>query len=423
MAQLPNAERVSAAEQARQDRVLATAGTTHPRLPPDQRPNPFTQPPSEEQRRKETNQRIFGTQTDAERQADQAGVRAKSAAENQRSLAEFNATRAPSTTAGAPSNKETLAKKDTVPSTGEEKEIVAEGSRFATFNINNFRSELNTYGALPTHSFLVRFAPFLGNTRLTAALTNYTTINKDKLVLRCDNAILPGVTLIKEEAIRRYGYGPTETVPYNVNFGDFTLQWIVDDNSEIIDFFNRWINLVVNHDSKGGADMSTVSGEFNDYDPYTVGYKDDYSNSKVSVFVYDRQLNTTIEYNIFDAFPISIQSVNLSWGDENQVMKYNVTFAFTDMIIKTPKSGDNALFLAAQKEAENKASVKSPNEEKTKNDMIITTNNNRPNSILLPGNPTTVGNYTISTPPVAGQTTIDVLSGKPNLKTLNMITL
>jgi len=307
--------------------------------------------------------------------------------------------------------------------TNEEPEIVVTGSRFTTFNINNFRTELNNYGSLPTHSFLVRFAPFRGNTSLTNELTNYTTINKDKLILRCDNAILPGVTLIKEEAIRRYGYGPTETVPYNVNFGDFTLQWIVDNNSEVIDFFNKWINLVVNHDSKGGADMSTVSGEFNDYEPYMVGYKDDYSNSKVSVFVYDRQLNTTVEYNIFDAFPISIQSVNLSWGDENQIMKYNVTFAFTDMIIKTPMAGDNALYISSQQEAANRASVKSPNEETSKNDILVTRNKNGIISSPVFGGPSVTGNYTISRPPTAEPGTLNVSAGSLNPKTINMITL
>ena len=53
----------------------------------------FTPAPSEEQQRKETRERTFGTQSDAERQADQAAVRAAAALENQRSLAEFNASR------------------------------------------------------------------------------------------------------------------------------------------------------------------------------------------------------------------------------------------------------------------------------------------------------------------------------------------
>ena len=294
----------------------------------------------------------------------------------------------------------------------EKKEIVVNGQRIVSFDINNFRTELNNFGALPTHSYLVRFAPFKPS-GLTRALNSYTTINKDKLIMRCDNAILPGVSLIKEEAIRRYGYGPTETVPYNVNFGDFTLQWIVDSNSEIVDFFNKWINLIVNHDSRGGADM-TSTGEFNNYQPYEVGFKDDYSNSKVSVFVYDRQLNTTIEYSIFDAFPISIQSINLAWGDENQMLKYNVTFAFTDMVMKTPMAGDNALYLAAQQDAATRAATTSPNEEKPFANEIKVTANRQSVSGPFFGSPSATGNYTTALPPISLDYTDNVIAGIPN---------
>jgi hypothetical protein len=293
-----------------------------------------------------------------------------------------------------------------------------------TFNINNFRTELNNFDVLPSHSFLVRFAPFTGTSALNEALTRYTTINKDKLVMRCDNALMPTVSLIKEEAIRRYGYGPTETVPYNVNFGDFTLEWIVDSNSEIIDFFNKWVNVIVNHDSKGGADMSSRA---NGYAPYEVGFKDDYSNSRVSVFIYDRQLNTTVEYNIFDVFPISIQSLNLSWGNENQMVKYIVTFAFTDMIMKTPRAGLNEVYLQAEQQAAaaQQQAAKPVNEESYKDDIVVTANKNGPNTTARRfGSPfATGGDFTISIPPDVQQNIDQAAAGVPNPKTVNIVTI
>lgn len=300
---------------------------------------------------------------------------------------------------------------------GDATDIVT-GSRITSFNIDNFRTELNNFGVVPSHSFLVRFAPFSAKSKkLTDSLTKYTTINKDKLILRCDNALLPTVTLIKEEAIRRYGYGPTETVPYNVSFGDFTLQWIVDSDSEIIDFFNRWINTVVNHNSKGGAMMnSTDKDSFNNYDPYEVGFKDDYSNSQVSVFVYDRQLNTTVEYNIFDVFPISIQSLNLAWGDENQMIKYNVTFAFTDMIMKTPRAGFNALYQAAQADAAQALRESGYNEEIT----VSVLNKKGPSTTATRfGSPLVLGgDYTVETPPVVSPSTDNVVPATPTIGSL-----
>jgi len=41
-----------------------------------------------------------------------------------------------------------------------------------------------------------------------------------------------------------------------------------------------------------------------------------------------------MEYNIYDAFPTGIQSMNMSWSEENTLMKLNITFSFTDFRIK-----------------------------------------------------------------------------------------
>jgi len=154
--------------------------------------------------------------------------------------------------------------------------------------------------------------------------------------MRCDNAILPTINLLQEQNVRRYGFGPVENVAYGVNVGDFTLQFIVDKEASIIDFFESWMNLIVNRDSFGGANMNNVIGD--NKRPYEVAYKDTYACPSVNVFVYDRAQNTVLEYNIYDVFPTGIQSMNLSWSEENSLMKLNVTFSFTDLRIRSKQS-------------------------------------------------------------------------------------
>jgi len=156
------------------------------------------------------------------------------------------------------------------------------------------------------------------------------------LTMRCDNAILPTINLLQEQNVRRYGFGPVENVAYGVNVGDFTLQFIVDKEASIIDFFESWMNLIVNRDSFGGANMNNVIGD--NKRPYEVAYKDTYACPSVNVFVYDRAQNTVLEYNIYDVFPTGIQSMNLSWSEENSLMKLNVTFSFTDLRIRSKQS-------------------------------------------------------------------------------------
>lgn len=199
-----------------------------------------------------------------------------------------------------------------------------------SFNIGRFRAEVSSADSvLPTHSFLVVFAP------MTWAIQKFPTSagNLDSiLTMRCDNVVLPSINLLQEQNIRRYGFGPVENVAYGVNVGDFTLQFIVDKNAFVVQFFEEWLNKIVNRDSFGGANMNNVLAD--DRRPYEIAYKDTYACSSINVFVYDRSQNNVMEYNIYDAFPTGIQSMNMSWSEENTLMKLNITFSFTDLRIK-----------------------------------------------------------------------------------------
>jgi hypothetical protein len=197
-----------------------------------------------------------------------------------------------------------------------------------TFNIAKFRGQVTTPDdVLPMHSFLAVFSPmtWVPNSAIKDGIDSLLT-------MRCENAILPTLNLLQEQNVRRYGFGPVENVAYGVNVGDFTLQFIVDKQARIIDFFEAWMNKIVNRDSFGGANMNNDVG--NGKTPYEVAYKDTYACSSVNVFVYDRSQNTVVEYNIYDVFPTGIQSMNFSWSEENSLMKLNVTFSFTDLRIR-----------------------------------------------------------------------------------------
>lgn len=197
-----------------------------------------------------------------------------------------------------------------------------------TFNIGRFRAEVSgADSVLPTHSFLVVFAPMIW-TRSKFSAQNLDSL----LTMRCDNVVLPSVNLLQEQNIRRYGFGPVENVAYGVNVGDFTLQFIVDKNALVVEYFEEWLNLIVNRDSFGGANMNNNNLK-NGRKPYEIAYKDTYSCPNVNVFVYDRAQNQVMTYNIYDVFPTGIQSMNMSWSEENNLMKLNITFSFTDLRI------------------------------------------------------------------------------------------
>lgn len=207
------------------------------------------------------------------------------------------------------------------------------------FNLNSFLSEVINQDVLPSHSYLVTFAPFRDGYDENKPLTKFVTNKRSNLIMRCESIILPTPSLLEEENIRRYGYGPVEKVPYGVQFSDVAMTWLVDSNSEIIDFMHQWMNTIVMHDAPG-ANMSQTSQKrdnLNNYRPFEVGYKDGYTNPVVRIYVYNRQLQTVTEYEMFDVFPMNIQSLNLAWADENQVQKLTVNFAYTNMRVKAPR--------------------------------------------------------------------------------------
>jgi hypothetical protein len=212
------------------------------------------------------------------------------------------------------------------------------GARTAgTFNIGRFRAEVSgADSVLPTHSFLVVFAPMIW-TRSKFSAQNLDSL----LTMRCDNVVLPSVNLLQEQNIRRYGFGPVENVAYGVNVGDFTLQFIVDKNALVVEYFEEWLNLIVNRDSFGGANMNNNNLK-NGRKPYEIAYKDTYSCPNVNVFMYDRSQNNVLEYNIYDVFPTGIQSMNMSWSEENTLMKLSVTFSFTDLRIQQSAEKDKS---------------------------------------------------------------------------------
>jgi hypothetical protein len=206
------------------------------------------------------------------------------------------------------------------------------------FDINSFRSEIINNDVLPSHSYLVTFAPFRTGFPENAPLTDFVTNKRNTLMLRCENVVLPTPSLLEEENIRRYGYGPVEKVPYGVQFSDVSMTWLVDSKSEIIEFFHQWMNTIVMHDSPNSLMRgTTVRTGLDQYLPFEVGYKDGYANPIVRIYVYNRQQETVTEYEMYDVFPMNLQSINLSWADENQLQKLTVTFAYTNMQVKAPK--------------------------------------------------------------------------------------
>jgi hypothetical protein len=189
------------------------------------------------------------------------------------------------------------------------------------FEISKFRTEIDTGGVLRTNRFIVQF-PNAGNT-------------ENMLSLRCESVQWPGVSFMTMDTPPRAGYGATELIPYAPIFEDVTLSFIVDKNSKTHKFFFDWMNRIVNLQSEGQTNLKGAGAK---KPAYEVGYKKDYSTD-INITMY-RETGTTegndrvMTATLYGAFPKALPSFELNWGSENEVLRLNVQFAYTDYFIQ-----------------------------------------------------------------------------------------
>jgi hypothetical protein len=127
------------------------------------------------------------------------------------------------------------------------------------------------------------------------------------LTFRCETAQLPSRTFATAE--QKFGSNPIEKYPYQPQYNDVELTFIVsDDMSEKI-FFDAWMEYI------------------NPSYKFDFRYKVDYTSS-IQINQYDVTNNLTYSINLIDAYPISVNQLDLDWS-ATEHHKLTVVFAYT----------------------------------------------------------------------------------------------
>jgi hypothetical protein len=127
------------------------------------------------------------------------------------------------------------------------------------------------------------------------------------LVYRCESANLPGRTMMTLD--QKIGSNPIEKYPYISTYNDLDLTFIVDGDMQQKIFFDAWMNF--------------INPTYN----YNFRYKGDYSTT-IQINQYDVENKISYSVNLFDAFPISMNQLDLDWSSDNP-HKLSVSFAYT----------------------------------------------------------------------------------------------
>lgn len=191
------------------------------------------------------------------------------------------------------------------------------------FKLNDFMASISTRGVLKSTRYTVSFTP-PAYVRSIAGL-----VGPETLSIRCDTVQFPGASLTTIDGPPRYGYGPIESIPYNISMDDITCSFIVDAGSEIHRFFYSWVSTIVNFQAKGGMSLSAASGAGTGFAAYEVGYKDNYTTDLI-ISVYDSTDKKVMEAKAYRAYPKLLPSVDLNWGATDEIVKLVIPFTYVD---------------------------------------------------------------------------------------------
>lgn len=175
-----------------------------------------------------------------------------------------------------------------------------------------------------------------GSTTMTRPENQYSNIFTS-IPFLCHATTLPGIQ-ITPAAVRRYGYGAHEIRPGGVTYEKQTLKFYVDSNYSIIDFFQKWMQAIVNFDIRS-TDRRTVQGAFYN----EVQYSDNYT-TEIDIWTFDKAGNELLRYKLYEAYPVSLGGVEMSWDAKNSLAILPVAFRYktwaSNFVTPGMESGD-----------------------------------------------------------------------------------
>ena len=151
---------------------------------------------------------------------------------------------------------------------------------------------------------------------------NYTM--DEKVTLSCREAALPGSSLATHTLDNDHT-GVTERHAYRRQYDTTSsFSFYVDEQYDIINFFENWISFIVNEDGSRDADRDNYN--------YRVNFPNEYK-SEIFIRKFERDYKgKDLQYKFVNAYPISINQMPVNY-DASQILLCTVNFNFSRYII------------------------------------------------------------------------------------------
>lgn len=181
-----------------------------------------------------------------------------------------------------------------------------------------------------------------------------SSVNLDQLNLLCSEVSLPGSSLATLEINNDYT-GVTERHAHRRIYDDridFTFYVDAEKYLPII-FFESWIKYIVGESDKADQSMRGVSSRAKNYF-YRVRWPDNYvADQGLQVIKFERDYSSTLVYDFVRAYPISIQSMPVSY-DASNLLKCTVSMTYIRYVLtgSTPPADPKPVVGSPQEQAQ-----------------------------------------------------------------------
>jgi hypothetical protein len=168
------------------------------------------------------------------------------------------------------------------------------------FNVNQFRSQLQSDGARPN----------LFEVSLPFPTFSVPGNAQTKMTFMCKTAQLPGSTL---GVVPVQYFGRELKFVGNRTFADWTVTIINDEDFSVRNAFERWMNGINSHNLNV---RNPIAGT-------PLGYSVD-----VQVTQFGKAGNTIKKYNFVGMFPTDITPIDVDWGSNDTIEEFSVTLTY-----------------------------------------------------------------------------------------------
>lgn len=133
---------------------------------------------------------------------------------------------------------------------------------------------------------------------------------------RCEVTQLPGRTISTTDD---QAYGPITKFAYETGYQDLDMQIIASEDFRERVFFEVWMENIINQTNFQDGNKSNAG---------LSKYYNQYATGQVRIFQASPDTKILARYTLYNAYPISLSPMNLTWEEQDTYQRFTVTMTY-----------------------------------------------------------------------------------------------